>query len=143
MERQFFSTIANQFSETPNMSDKNLKRPLPATPTIAMKMFEQTLPGKCDPKGYLHNSYLSINGWMCPSGIIYPCKWRQHTECVITLGFKTESAIEQNGWIKLSQMKWMLEGRYGNVILTDEQRDTIQKWHKHNNLKTDYYDSFK
>lgn len=138
----FYSTVAAQFPKKKTIVDKTDKRGLPPLPTMNMRNFEQLLPKQFSLEASRH-SFLCINGWLNPDGRLVPCRWRQHSQAANILGFKNECDAEKSGWIKLTQMQWLLQGRFGEINETDEQIATIEKWHLSNQLNKNHYESFK
>jgi hypothetical protein len=43
------------------------------------------------------------------------------------------------GYIKLSNMKWQLGRQYRQISPTDAQRETIDLWHKNNQISQAYF----
>ena len=139
MENTFHSTIAAQFTEAPDFSLNSMTKIKPPTPTKSMSLFEQELQG-IDKQMDAKTQLKAINGWLSPDGQLFPCKWRQHSELGISLGFNGEAEMELKGWAKLTQMKWLIKGRYKKIELTDKQITTVNQWHDSNELNRDFYE---
>lgn len=140
MKENFISTISKQFNTTSFITIQNespLYNPLPPKASHEMSLFEANLPIEMTKQ--TSDSLLAINGWLSPKGQLISCKWRQHSYCLNIIGYKTESECENDGWIKLSQMKWMISKRYKKIILTEEQKTTINQWHLINNLSKSHF----
>jgi hypothetical protein len=86
---------------------------------------------------------LSINGWLASDGILYACRWRQHKSICKALDITTEAQMERAGYIKLTNMNWLLEDRYTPCKLTPEQITTIKRWYESNELSMDSYNHLK
>jgi hypothetical protein len=135
----FYTTIAKQFSNTKVYVDA---KPLPPLATQTMLMFSRSLPDKMETP-LVDDELLATDGWLCPGGKLYACRWRQHNSILESMNVLTEAEMEMKGWKKLTQMKWLIRGRFGNIELTDKQVTTIAKWHSKNELDTSHYDYFK
>jgi hypothetical protein len=105
-------------------------------PTASMVVYEKSISiGTC----IEDHELLSINGWLSTDGVLYSCSWQQHSKTVTHLGFSTEREAVNSGFIKLSEMHWHIEKRFGPVTLTDSQSKTIKQWHQNNGLDETYF----
>jgi hypothetical protein len=75
---------------------------------------------------------LAMNGWLAPDGTLYSCGYRTHDPLCRALGFVHESALEQAGYCKLSQLEWLVSPRYCPRELTEAQWATIERWYERN-----------
>lgn len=118
-----------------NVSNKK-KQPLQPKPTQPMLIYNNSLAdGEC----IIDERLLSVHGWLTPTGELFSCKWQQHTKTVNALGFDTERDAIMAGYIKLSNMKWQLGRQYRLIVITDAQRETIDLWHKNNQISQEYF----
>lgn len=83
---------------------------------------------------------LAANGWLSPDGKLFSCPYRHHSYLTVNLGHNSEADLEQIGWIKLSQNRFLLNSRYAEIVITPEQQETIAAWHASNELSTEYFD---
>lgn len=137
----FYSTIAIAFRDKePYSGDTSEQMPNSPAPTVSMKLFESEL----KPYSIAEDRALkSINGWLSPEGVLFGCRWREHSNAMKLLGFEHESEIETSGWIKLSQMRWMIIRRYADCNISEQQYDTIRHWHDSNFLSIDLFMFYK
>jgi hypothetical protein len=112
-------------------STKNITGAL--VPTIRMKQFNANLPQNLELL-MEDNRLLSINGWLSPKGILYACRWRQHRHISLALDMANEAQMERSGYIKLTNMRWLVESKYCTVAITPEQIQTITNWYTLNEL---------
>lgn len=105
--------------------------------TKAMRSFDVSLKeGECR----LDSTLLAVNGWLNIQGDLYACGWLQHDKSVRALGFRNERDAAKAGYIRLSSLKWQIETRFSSpVLISEAQSNTIQMWHKQNNLSSDYF----
>ena len=82
---------------------------------------------------------LAIHGWLSPKGVLYACAWEKHNELTAALGFRHESEIEQSGFCKLSQLKWLVEPRYCEHGVTAAQWETIERWYEKNGFPDEHF----
>lgn len=112
------------------------KQPLQPKPTQSMLIYSNSLTdGEC----IRDECLLSVHGWLTPTGELFSCKWQQHTKTVNALGYDTERDAIMAGYIKLSNMKWQFGRQYRKISLTDAQRNTIDLWHKNNQISKEYF----
>ncbi|GAA5143559.1 hypothetical protein [Thalassotalea piscium] len=139
MKKKFYSTIAAQFTEPSEYFERQKLIPLPPEPTSTMCQYENML--SISNKAIKSDTTsMAMNGWLNTKGEIYPCKWREHSKVTRLLGYDTEAAMEKDGWIKLSQMKWLICGRYSKIELNKAQDNAIRQWHSNNKLDVSYYE---
>ena len=74
---------------------------------------------------------LACHGWLAPSGELYPCAYKGHDRLAARLG-STHKEIEERGYIKLANLKWLVEARYRSKEVTDDQWKTIESWYERN-----------
>jgi hypothetical protein len=142
MTDTFVSTVAAQFTPTKHFrKSSNCRSTKPPTPSAEMKIFEYEQPSQI--QSLPEPSLMACNGWLSPRGELLPCKWRAHSNLSKIIGYANEYDLEEKGWIKLTQMKWLTKNRYSANKLTDDQYNTILNWHKSNNIEIDYYDANK
>ena len=82
---------------------------------------------------------LATHGWLDPEGLLYASGWEKHNELTRALGFTHESDIEDAGYCKLSQLKWLVGPRYCKKGVTDEQWSTIEKWYQRNGFPEEHF----
>lgn len=102
-------------------------------PTMRMKQFNGNLPQTLEVL-VEDNRLLSINGWLSPEGTLYACRWRQHRYVTLALDMISEGEMERSGFIKLTNMKWLVEDRYCPSQITPKQIETITNWFLLNEL---------
>ena len=135
-DKLFKMTNEQSLSNTLFTASDKQKQPLQPKPTQSMLIYNNSLTdGECISDEYL----LSVHGWLSPTGELFSCKWQQHTKTVNALGFDTERDAIMAGYIKLSNMKWQPGRQYRQLSLTDAQRETIELWHKKNQLSKAYF----
>lgn len=108
-------------------------RPSGLTPTEAMR----------EAKGRLENigstpivdkDLLASHGWLSPDGALYACGYKAHDMLCRLLGYEHESAIENAGFCKLSNLEWLVSARFCARELTEAQWETIEDWYSRNNF---------
>lgn len=82
---------------------------------------------------------LASHGWLSPEGQLYPCGFKRHDCLAGRLGFSHASAIEERGYIKLANLRWLVERRYRTNELTDAQWSTIEAWYEKNGFPKEHY----
>jgi hypothetical protein len=82
---------------------------------------------------------LAIHGWLSPDGTLFACGWEQHNELTAALGFRHESEIEAAGYCKLTALRWLVETRYCQHGLTENQWATIEKWYARNGFPEEHF----
>ena len=82
---------------------------------------------------------LAMHGWLAPSGQLFACGWEKHNELTTVLGFKHESEIEQAGFCKLTQLRWLVEPRYCENGLQAAQWETIERWYERNKFPDEHF----
>lgn len=101
------------------------------TPTEAMR----------EAKGRLENirsnpvvdkELLASHGWLSPDGALYACGYKAHDMLCRMLGYEHESAIENAGFCKLSNLEWLVSARFCARELTEAQWQTIEEWYNRN-----------
>lgn len=102
-------------------------------PTMRMKNFNVNLPQTLDVL-VQDNRLLATNGWLSKDGTLYACRWRQHKNITLALDMLNEAEMERSGYIKLTNMKWLVEDRYCDTNITPEQINTIKSWYELNDL---------
>jgi hypothetical protein len=80
-----------------------------------------------------------IHGWLSPEGVLFACAWEKHNELTKALGFSHESEIENAGYCKLSQLKWLVQKRYCANGLTEAQWATIEQWYARNGFPEEHF----
>ena len=132
----FYNTIDKIFTSAGYVLSSS-QVPIPPTATKEMRQHEQDIElNQVVKQGALR----SINGWLSPNGTLFSCRWQEHSNAVRYLGYRSEAEIESAGFIKLSQMVWMLTTRFVTIELTPEQLLTINQWHEINQLDRTYFD---
>lgn len=74
---------------------------------------------------------LACHGWLAPTGELYPCAFKGHDRLAVRLG-STHKELEEQGYIKLANLKWLVEARYRSKEVTDQQWRTIEAWYERN-----------
>lgn len=69
------------------------------------------------------------NGWLSPSGEIYPCDWMEHDDVAEFYFKKDVTTFEKTGWLRLHSDTSV----YGN------DRITLQQYNKLNQLNIPHY----
>mgnify|MGYP000433405104 CR=1 FL=1 len=106
--------------------------------TPRMQRFNGQLP--LNKKGLVRDDdLLSINGWLSPEGVLYACRWGCHKHVMHSFHFAHEAEMEKKGFVKLTGMVWLVESKYCETTLTDEQQYTIKKWFTLNQLDLKFY----
>jgi hypothetical protein len=107
-------------------------------PTARMMQYEAKLP--YDYSLLVQDiGLLSVNGWLSKEGIMYACKWRQHKNIMEALDLESEKQMEDEGFVKLTNMSWMVEGKYRACNLTKKQREVIKRWFEINELPDEFF----
>jgi len=91
------------------------------------------VPPRADP------ALLAIHGWLSPDGTLYSCGWEQHNELTAALGYRHESLIEADGYCKLSALRWLVEPRYCQNGLSEQQWATIERWYESNRFPEEHF----
>lgn len=131
------TSITNVYTEI-NTNQESLVKPIILRSTQRMQRYETQLPTN----GILlieDNQLMAINGWLSPQGVLYACRWRQHKSIMKSLQIMTEKAMEEKGFVKLSNMKWFVAPKYLARKLTEEQKKTIESWYTLNELSKESY----
>lgn len=134
---KLFKMINEHDKTSTSCTVSNKKKPLlQPKPTQPMLIYNNSLAdGEC----IIDERLLSVHGWLTPTGELFSCKWQQHTKTMNILGFDTERDAIMAGYIKLSNMKWQLGRQYKLIAITDAQRETIDSWHKNNEISQEYF----
>jgi hypothetical protein len=111
-------------------------------PTTRMKQYNANLPQTLEVL-VEDNRLFSINGWLSPHGVLYACRWRQHRNISLALDMASEAQMERAGYIKLTNMKWLVENRYCTGNITQKQIDTIANWFALNELSIQTFEKLK
>jgi hypothetical protein len=106
--------------------------------TEVMRVFNS---GIADGETILDTRLLSINAWLTANGDLYACAWRNHHAVLNHFAIRSELEAEKAGFIKLSDMHWHVEARYDSLIITEQQLNTIEKWHADNDLTKTYFEN--
>jgi hypothetical protein len=86
---------------------------------------------------------LSTNGWLSPEGVLYACRWRQHLFICLAMNLQNEGDMERLGYIKLTNLKWLVGGRYLSQTPTRMQKETIKRWYEMNEFPMVHYESLR
>lgn len=112
--------------------------PAPLQPTDEMRRAKAWIEAiQCPPEP--DHELLATHGWLSPDGILYACGWKQHDKLTLALGFKHEAEIEEAGFCKLTQVRWLVEPRYCGTGLTDRQWQTIERWYERNGFPDEHF----
>ena len=82
---------------------------------------------------------LAMHGWLAPDGSLYACALKTHTALAIKLGYRHESAIEKAGYVKLANLRWLVQPRYRERELTTEQWGAIESWYTRNGFPAAHF----
>lgn len=82
---------------------------------------------------------LASHGWLSPEGNLYACGYKDHDTLCRLLGFERESAIENAGYCKLSNLEWLVSPRFCARELTEAQWETIERWYSRNNFSEAHF----
>jgi hypothetical protein len=82
---------------------------------------------------------LAMHGWLSPDGTLYACEFEKHGTLADALGYDHESKIERAGYVKLTQLKWLVEARYCGESLTAAQWETIERWYEKNDFPEEHF----
>ena len=107
-------------------------------PTAEMRAAKGRLEPVLDPP-LRDEECLSMNGWLAPDGALYSCGYKSHDQLCRVLGFAHESAIEQAGFCKLTNLEWLVSARYCPRSLTDAQWATIERWYMRNGFAETHF----
>lgn len=107
-------------------------------PTAEMRAAKGRLEPVLDPP-LRDEECLSVNGWLAPDGALYSCGYKSHDQLCRVLGFAHESAIEQAGFCKLTNLEWLVSARYCPRSLTDAQWATIERWYMRNGFAETHF----
>ena len=110
----------------------------PLLPTAEMRAAKGRLEPVLDPPTR-DADLLSMNGWLAPDGALYSCGYRTHDLLCRVLGFTHESAIEQAGFCKLTNLEWLVSARYCPRALTDAQWATLERWYVRNGFPETHF----
>lgn len=137
-KRNILSNVFRELYEEPKATAIACIQPAQPKATHAMRAFDLAIDeNQC----LLDRELLSVNGWLCPDGNLYACSWMQHSECLLKLGYKNEREAVQNGYIRLTEMKWKLETfEKERQSITGKQLSTIIEWHRKNSLEKHYFE---
>lgn len=140
--KKLHSSMLLTIQKRPPHINMALQPLIPLSPTHSMKRYEFELPEVITT--LIHDrKLLSINGWLNPEGDLYSCRFRQHNGILRALNVISESELESKGFIKLTNMKWLVEARYLEKDITEAQKETIHQWFVSNNLDLDNFEDLK